>query len=208
MTITNGYTDLTTIKDYLAITVSTYDTQLSNAVNAASRAVDGYCGQRFWLDAGTVTRYYRPINGVTCETDPISTTTGLTVAVDLTGYGNYDIPLTYNTDYVLEPQNALLDYPARPYREITLVLGTRAYFPPSNNTRRPAVKVTATFGWPAIPDDVVQATLIKASRLFHRKDSPQGVVGMGADFGPVRISTREDPDVVGLLGDYRLAPVG
>jgi hypothetical protein len=59
------------------------------------------------------------------------------------------------------------------------------------------VRVTAKWGWPAVPDTVVQATLIQASRLYRRKDSPEGVLG-SAEWGTVRLG-RVDPDVYALI---------
>jgi len=66
-----------------------------------------------------------------------------------------------------------------------------------------SVEVTAKWGWPAVPDTVKQAALMLASRLYGRKASPMGVIGVG-DFGPVRIS-RSDPDIAFLLMDYKRA---
>ncbi|MBL7492517.1 hypothetical protein, partial [Frankia sp. AgW1.1] len=65
------------------------------------------------------------------------------------------------------------------------------------------IRVTARWGWPAVPDDIVQAAQIQATRLFKRKDSPEGVAG-SADWGVIRIG-RTDPDVAALTGPYALA---
>jgi hypothetical protein len=45
--------------------------------------------------------------------------------------------------------------------------------------------------------------IIKAARLFKRKNSPEGVLGGFQDFGAVRVTNREDPDVMMLLNPYR-----
>jgi hypothetical protein len=62
------------------------------------------------------------------------------------------------------------------------------------------LQVTALWGWPAVPDEIEQATALYAARLYRRKDSPQGVIG-GGDFGPVRVS-RIDPDVEALIAPF------
>jgi hypothetical protein len=49
------------------------------------------------------------------------------------------------------------------------------------------------------------AALILGARIWKRKNSPEGVLGGFQDFGAVRISSRQDPDVVNLLVDYRRA---
>ena len=61
-------------------------------------------------------------------------------------------------------------------------------------------RVTADWGWPAVPDAIVEATLLLANRRFMRKDSPEGIAGWAAE-GPVRVS-RFDPDIEDLVGPY------
>jgi hypothetical protein len=73
---------------------------------------------------------------------------------------------------------------------------------------RPTVEVTGTFGYAAaVPDNVKQAALLLAARLYQRKASPLGFqAGAISELGPVRIS-RSDPDVGALLHGLRLLPV-
>lgn len=66
------------------------------------------------------------------------------------------------------------------------------------------VTVTADWGWAAVPPEVKQATLIKTSRLLKRRESPNGLDGI-SEFGVVRVSQYEDPDVVLLLTPLRRA---
>jgi len=60
----------------------------------------------------------------------------------------------------------------------------------------PWVRVTGRHGVFEIPAVVKQATVIKAAALFKR--NPEGTT-YGGDFGPIRISRFEDPDVARLL---------
>lgn len=215
MTITNGYTDLPTLKNYLSITTTPTDTQLEMAINAASRGIDKYCQRKFWLDGTPVAKTFIPndlLTVVLATNDPlggdIGSTAGLVVKTDPSGNGTYGVTWA-PTDFQLHPVNAPTAWPeARPWTSLRAV-GTLT-FPWLINTwltRLDRVQITARWGWPAIPDAVTQACLIKASRLFHRKDSPQGVAGFG-DLGVVRISKTDDPDVCGLLDDgYRREPV-
>jgi hypothetical protein len=206
--VTNGYTSLTLIKAYLGISVSTYDTQLEMAVNAASRSIDNYCQRRFWLDTNAVARTFIPryLNELDFG-DDIGTTTDLVVKTDASGDGTFETTLAA-TDYQLLPVNAAYAFPeAEPWTGLRAV-GTKT-FPWLVNTwltRLDRVQITARWGWPAVPDAVSQAAVIKASRLFHRKDSPQGIAGYG-DFGPVRLTRGEDADVCLLLNPYRRTPV-
>jgi len=49
---------------------------------------------------------------------------------------------------------------------------------------------------------VREATILQASRLFTRLDSPLGVAGFG-EMGAMRVSFKGDPDVMMLLAPYR-----
>lgn len=70
--------------------------------------------------------------------------------------------------------------------------------------RPPAlVTVTAKFGWPEIPVAIQQATLLQASRLVARRDSPYGVAGSPDAGTEVRLLARVDPDVEVAIGPYR-----
>ena len=201
MAVTNAYSTLILLKAYLGISVSTYDTQLEAALNAASRSIDNYCGRRFWTDGSVVTRTFAG-NGSTILDlpDGIATTTGLVVKTDTAADGTFATTWAA-TDYQLLPVNAPYAFPeAEPWTQIQAI-GSYTFL--AGTAARPnAVQITAKWGWPATPDPVAQACLIKASALFHRKDSPQGVAGFG-DFGPVRLTSREDADYVKLLDPYR-----
>jgi hypothetical protein len=208
MALTNAYTDLTTFKAYMGISGSTLDTQLTMALNAASRSIDNYCQRKFWLDATAVARTFQPASLSFIELDgDIGSLTDLVIKSGASGDGTFSTTWAA-ADYQLYPVNAPYAFPeAEPWTAIRAV-GTKT-FPWLVNTwltHLDRVQVTAKWGWPAVPDAVTQACLIKAARLFGRKDSPQGIAGFG-DFGPVRITRGEDADVVGLLNPYRRIPV-
>lgn len=199
--VLKAYTTLAALKSYLGISVATYDAQLTSALNAASRAIDNYCGRRFWLDGSLTTRTFTATDPTLLDIpDGIGTTAGLVVKTDTAADGTFTT--TWGAgDYQLLPVNAPHAFPeAEPWTQIQAVGALT--FPTGTATRTQRVQVTAKWGWPAVPDPVIQACLIKASRLFHRKDSPQGVAGFG-DFGPVRLSRSEDGDVEALLDPYR-----
>lgn len=174
-------------------------TLINIAVAAASRSVDAYTGQRFFTDTGVETREYLA-SGNLVTVDPISTTTGLIVKTDTSGDGTYASTLTISTDFILSPANAPDNTPPAPYTKIWLPTAT---FPLSSG--RPNLEVTATFGWPTVPDDVKAATLLLARDLFKEmKDAPFGVAGV-AEFGVLRI--RQNGTARMLLGRYRRALV-
>lgn len=52
-----------------------------------------------------------------------------------------------------------------------------------------------------VPADVKQALLLRAAALYRRRQTPEGVSGVG-DFAVIRVG-RTDPDVERLEGPYR-----
>lgn len=189
-----------TLKSWLGITDTVDDTTIAFAVAAANRAVVEYCGRTFTrTTSGQETaRVYRPTDHQIVYVDDFWQTTNLVVKQDTTDNGSYDETWVINTDFVVEPLNGLVHGQATPYYRLRAV-GNRWW----RETRRPTVQVTATWGWSAIPDPVTQATLIKGARIFKRKNSPEGVLGGFADFGAVRVTNREDPDVTMMLAPFR-----
>lgn len=196
MAVTHGYCTTDQIRDHLGDTGVKIDIDLlERAVTSASRAVDSFTGRRFWQDATVKTRYYRPESSTLAMVDDISTTVGLLIATD--SGSNYlwgDAWAT--TDYDLEPDNADQDEAAYAWWRVRAV----GNFGFTHSISRRTLKITAKFGWSAIPADVEYATILKATSLFRRKDAPFGVAGFG-DFGPVRI-TRKDQDVIDLLNSF------
>lgn len=203
MAITNGYCSLAEIKAALRIpnadTVD--DTLLETAVESASRLVDGFC-QRSFYAAGTAVRYFTPESLLLCEIDDLVSVSELRTSTDLDG--NYDRVWTTN-EYQLEPLNNKVDgltgWPYTRIRAVTgIYLSANSYFPINNGEA--SVKVTGVWGWSAVPTAVKQATMIQASRIFKRLDSPLGVLS-APDLGFIRVGSRLDPDVQQLVDPYR-----
>lgn len=183
MAITNGYTSAQALSDELGITDFDDAPRLEAAISTASRQIDAHCGRRFWQDTEVVTRTYAASDRRRLAVDDISTTDGLVVVIDDDDDGTYETTLTETTDFILGPLNALLEVPARPYEEIMLV--DNYQWP---TYLRPGVQVTAKFGWPAVPEDVVTACTIQAKNLY--KVTGAGVFGsmqLSVDGIPMRI---------------------
>lgn len=189
------------LKSHLGISDTTDDTTIGYAVNAANSAVVEWCGRSFDKTAtgSASARKFYPECSTHIDVDDFWETSVLVVKTDQGDDGTYETTWTVDTDFILEPTNGIVNGIAWPYTRIVAV-GARL-FPLSN--RRPSVQVTAAWGWTAVPDAVFEATLIKAARIWKRKNSPEGVLGGFADFGAVRITNREDPDVQMLLAPYR-----
>ncbi|MER5355718.1 phage gp6-like head-tail connector protein [Kitasatospora sp. NPDC002551] len=194
------YADLATVKAMLnlADADATSDALLTQALGAASRGIERLTGRRFWLDPAPVQRVYSLTGRVAADADgdrlvvdDIGGLDGLVVEI---GSGATWSPVT---GYLTAPDNAHLD--GAPVTSLVLPTGRWG----GHGTR---VRVTARFGWPAVPDEVAQATQIQALRLYRRKDSPDGVTG-SAEWGVVRLS-RVDPDVAALVERLQLPGMG
>lgn len=202
MALTNSYATVAQLREHMADPGSKLDAELlERALNATSRSIDKFCGRRFWQDAAVVAREYRPRDETVVFLDDISTETGLVVATDTTGDGSFTTTWL-STDYQLEPRNADVvaagsSGDAFAWWQITAI--DNETFPVHDH--RATLRVTAKFGWSAVPVEVEDACLMKAAKLFRRKDSPDGIRGF-SEFGPVRISRFEDPDVADLLENY------
>ncbi len=192
MAITNGYATLAEVKAVLRLTDSTDDTLLENTIEGASRRIDGFCGTFFYQTAQVINIY--PINEYRLSFPDASSVTY--IKTDNDGDGTYETTWTLNTDYQLEPLDRALQN--RPYRQATAI-GAKTYpifFLPD----APGVQLSATFGWPAVPDDVREACILLSIRGFARYNAALGVVG----FNDMAIQVRAiDPDVRDLLSPYR-----
>ncbi len=190
------------LKDWLRIesTDELDDTNLSVAVAAAQDAVVEYCGRSFdkVAEGAEVARSFSPRSRWAVDLDDVWSTTTFTVTSDDAGDGTFERTWAA-TDYVLTPLNGLRYGQAWPYTGLRAVDGVREF---PYGYARPTVQVTAAWGWSSVPDPVFQATLLKAARLWRRKDSPDGLLGGYSDLGPLRVSSRDDPDVVLLLKPY------
>jgi hypothetical protein len=193
LAITNGYCSLSDVKASARITDTVDDSLLELAVESASRLIDSYT-QRTFYNAGTASRLFVPQDNYLTEVDDLITLTELK-----TSDGD-DFGTTWQTkDYQLEPLNGIVDgiagHPTTRIRAVDdflfNVLDGEA-----------TVRVTGTWGWSAVPTAIKQATVIQASRIFKRNDSPLGIAGFG-DMGAIRVGSQLDPDVKQLVEPFR-----
>ncbi|KFU81012.1 hypothetical protein SAMN04489729_4813 [Amycolatopsis lurida] len=188
------YATLAPLKHALNIPES--DTAEDDALNrvlvSASRGIDRATGRRFYRDDAATAKVF-PVQGralfapegFLLMLDDIATTAGLVVEAG-TAAGGYTSVVGYEP-YPLDPD---------PGWPVDGLLRDRMW--PQGPMAR--VRVTAVWGWPDVPDDIVQATLLLAARLHRRKDSPEGIAG-SAEWGLIRVS-RTDPDVGALIAPF------
>jgi hypothetical protein len=195
MAITNGYCTLTQIKAGLRVTDSIDDTLLEMAVESASRAIDSYCNRVFYSTGTAVVRYYSPVDSYLCDIDDLVSLTSLFTNSDET-QSSYNIQWT-SEDRQLEPLNGLADGQPTPFTRIRAI-GDYTF---QTLNGEASVKVTGVFGYSAVPIAITQATVIQASRIYKRLDSPLGIIS--GELGTMRVGTRLDPDVAQLVDGFR-----
>jgi hypothetical protein len=206
----DAYADLATFQTFVRDAEGTDSDYETLALGAAARAIDTACGRSFRV-AGIVVsaRYFtftrspevmptysvNPVDWYRHAVVPIDDVfdlTGMTVAFDTSGNGDYGTPVTA---YRMGPSNASARQ--MPYTRLIFDSGT---YPPSATD---GVKVEALWGWDAIPTTIVNANLIQASRFLKRRDAPFGVAGSPDMGNELRLLAKLDPDVAVMVGAYK-----
>lgn len=162
------------------------DAALLAALTRASRAIDRRTGRRpggFSADAAATTRTFDPRGRVLARGGTY------TLLVDEIA-SEAEIAVDGFSDLTYGPENAI----AR-LQPITGISGGASY-------GVEPLSVTAFWGWPAVPDSIIEATLLLANRRFMRRDSPEGVAGWAQE-GAVRVS-RFDPDIEDLIEPFTI----
>jgi hypothetical protein len=193
MTAATRYATTADFKAWLGITDNTDDVLLASVLDTASREIDRELRRFFYQSAAATVRYFTALNADELLIDDCVTLTA--VATDNDADRVYETTWLA-TDYDLLPENAAAD--SQPYTMLAEAPGGAYDFPVGV---RKGVKLTGTWGWPAVPQEIQRACLLRAAWLFKRKDSPLGVAGSG-DLGVLRVG-RWDPDFDKLVETFR-----
>jgi len=166
--------------------VGSDNTELTLAIESASRSVDRITGRQFGVVDEPESRWYVPTydrdrRRWIIDVDDLMTADGLAVEFG-DGATVSGPPLA---GYVPLPVNAVAN--GIPWTQ--LVFG-QGFSVASGNQAR----VTAKWGWTEIPPTIKLATLLQASRLFARRHAPFGVAG-NPEVGQLRLLERLDADV-------------
>ena len=191
MATSKRYAEVAELKSAAGIPDTTDDRRIGAVLDAISRALDDYCGWRFYTTADDETRYYPGSEwGDTwfCP-DPIISLT--TFSTDADGDRTYEDDWE-TTDYDLLPYNAALD--KKPYTHLETTQNGDYSFPSGNKS----IKAVGKFGWPEVPDQIREATILCGEKLFKRKDAVFGVMGV-TELGIVQQIIKEDPELNMLL---------
>lgn len=178
------------------------DTELARALDSASRKIDNKTGRVFYRTNGEERIFYPHLIGRVEFVDLIAATTPTIVA-------------DFNLDGTPETTILATQYQLGPANEEGQSVLRYQWVRPSTNTSRlfyPDVRFSITGDWGYVtednepPDDIVQATIILAARLYMRRFTPTG----GDDpFFPSKTSknvegtqTSPDTDYRGLIADF------
>jgi hypothetical protein len=202
-----NYATTDDLRSFVRIDDAADDTVIEAALAGASRSIDNACGPQpgFTRQFGKVDaaedRYYTarrrgygiPMRGHwVVDVDDVATVVGLVVACDTSGTDNY-VPVTGT---IMLPRNA--PSLGRPFESILFASSSLPIPSPSAE----AIRVTAWWGWPEVPESIHEACLMQASRLLARRDAPFGVAGSPETGTEVRLLARLDPDVEILIKPY------
>ncbi len=189
------------LKTMIGLSGTSQDTNLDNAINASSRLIDQITGRIFFKSESVQVKFFTPDNEYVLDVPDIATTTGLIVQLDTTDDGSHNKTITLDTDFYLKPLDVVdLDGDNDiPYQ--TLVILDRRSSERFDPDIVKNVKITATWGFNAVPDAIKQATLLQSSRLWKRKDSPFSTYG-SSDTGERELFQKMDPDAKTLIKPY------
>ena len=207
-----AYASTDELREFVRIDDAADDEQIAAALDAASRSIDYACDPRedhfrqFGQTDAVEDRFYTvelrgydaPVRGQwVAVTDDIASPAGLVVAVD-DGAGLVGV-----TGTILLPRNATAT--GRPCFMISFARSSL----PTPPVVADAVKVSAVWGWPAVPATVREACLIQGSRLLARRDAPFGVAGSAETQSEMRLLAKLDPDVENMIKPFarKIGPV-
>lgn len=218
MPITDAYADNVRYKAIVGKTSGDNDTEIDAQLLAVTRYLDRKLGRFFNRDDAVVARVYYPEgyfggnpeaenpwvgqrSSRMLEVDDISTTTGLLIKIDTNRDGLFtDETALASTDYELLPLNADKGPEPKPWNVIHLpVWSTKIGWMPGA-----PVQVTARFGWPAVPEAIVQATCQLTAIL--RLESPRATSQISAGLDTVLGASRQAQDIVNELSRVYARP--
>ncbi len=175
--------------------------RLLDALKTASRGIEGVCHRQFNKTETATSRVYRPESSI-IETDDFYTPVGLVVETRSTYDVGYGTPLVLDTDFELHPLNGVVNgQEGWPFNEIWTSFTTQW----SRVSSWSSVRVTARWGWNAVPDPVKSACLIVALETYKLGDAAFGVAGIGGNDLVLRV--KSNPMAMEKLFDYIVDPV-
>jgi len=205
--MSNTYVTLDEFASYLGAT----DTSnviiefAEECIETASRDIDAHCGRRFYQEVASAdpatAREFRSVSPYRVFIDDCYEAPTV-VATDDGDNGTFTATWAA-ADYMLEPRNGIDAWTGQtgvPYTSICAVLGRT--FPCI--VRSTNVKVTARWGWAAVPSAVKSACRRLAHLQYEARKAPFGAAG-NIETGYIRI--RDDKLATQLLEPFVRKPI-
>lgn len=153
-----------TVADLEAFLGKTDDGRFTQIIDAASRDVELFCHRQFNQTTTATARTYRPIDGTLVFVDDFHTTTGLVVETDDDNDGTFET--TWTDEFEVGPDDVVSGAEGWPFWQLVAVT-SRSW----SLLRRRSVRVTAEWGWAAVPSGIKEATLAVAAVLESKDQS-------------------------------------
>jgi hypothetical protein len=179
--IGDPYAELVDLRTYLSMQEDDrFDSSLTQALESVSEEIEQFCNRQFNKTTSATAREFPILVSNYVMVDDFFTTIGLVIESSVGGV-SYDTTWTA-ADYELHPLNGVVSgQTGWPYNKIKMRAGGSKTFRTGGRLR-----VTAQWGWNAVPAPVKQACLILAGATFQLKDSPFGVAGSD-QWGTIRV---------------------
>lgn len=183
------FVTVTELKDYLRNERPTADDIFYEAaIETAETALDNACKRKFIVASTSTARVFSPR-----RSSSILRVDDCTAVASVTENGSTVLA----SDYQLEPLNGLSKAGGTvPYDQLRRKQGSPWYWLHDEAT----VTVTATWGWAAIPPQIVEACKIAAKAVIEGRDVSLGLVALAEGGG---VSEREARVVKNAITDYR-----
>ncbi len=177
-------------------TSSTLMTKITDALAAATLAIDNDTGRSFNTSADTVAKTFGATNHYELRVPDLVSI--VTLKLDDDDDGSFETTIA-STDFELDTYRTAVGWPWEVVR-----LLEREY--PCYGRRRRRVEITGVWGWSAVPTPINQACSLMAARWSQRASSAlfgtESFGDLGA--GPIRSL---DPDYLAMIRPYRLPQV-
>jgi hypothetical protein len=194
-----SYTNKGNVQAFLNVDIgSTFDAQINAWISAVEKWIDRYTGKSFEISATETTRYFDTYGGKSLFVDSF---TGVPTSIQiLNSDGSVAETLVsgQSNDYLLYPLNSVEK------SEIVLTSNARRGSFGHGASR---VKVTALFGYTAVPDDIVLVATKLVANIVEKglKGGKLASVSLG-DFTSSFEKIDEEADAMGItavLDSYR-----
>lgn len=211
MAMGDPYVTLAELKVYMGQTggaAQANDSELTDAIASATSEINRHCNRQFNQASTATARLYKPSTMRVVKVDDFWTTASLLVETDPGGTNDFSQQWTAN-DYELSPVNGIVDGELGwPYNKLRTAGGF--YFPLYGGVpyrRENTVRITAKWGWEAVPASVKQACKILAHETWKLRDVPFGVAGVSGVAGGYVMRVRDNPLAARKLAKYVRNPV-